>query len=112
MKLDTIRKALCEELDRYAERGGDMSERDLDAIHKLTASIKNIDKIEMFDSYSRDSSYDREYSGAHYVRGHYSRDYGKGGSNRLEDRIEDMMRDARTEKEREALRKCMNQLCG
>lgn len=51
---------LCDELSEYAGKQ-EMGTGELDVIHKLTASIKNIDKIAMFESggYSRDDGYSR-----------------------------------------------------
>ena len=56
-----IREMLCDELSEYAGKQ-EMGTGELDVIHKLTASIKNIDKIAMFESggYSRDDGYSRE----------------------------------------------------
>ena len=78
-----LKDLLCAELEDYAENGkksGKMSMGDLDSIHKLTDTIKNILKIDMLEEesvYSEDghymgegriygTSYDR---GASYARG-------------------------------------------
>ena len=52
---------LCDELSEYAGKQ-EMGTGELDVIHKLTDSIKNIDKIAMFEigGYSR---YDGYYRG-------------------------------------------------
>ena len=42
-----IREMLCEELSEFSGQR-ELSAADLDAIHKLASSIKNIDKIAMF----------------------------------------------------------------
>ena len=100
-----LRNMLCDELDELA-RKGELGAGDLEIAHKLTDTIKNIDKIEMLedDGYSRDEDYSRRYSrdgdwqsgmrgaydrdmsnarrGTHYVRGHYSRDGGIENMNR------------------------------
>lgn len=80
-----LKEKLCEELEDYA-RKQDMGAGDLEVIHKLTDTIKNIDKICMLegeDGYSQSSGYDGGSSyanrGRHYVRGHYSRDGGNMG---------------------------------
>lgn len=98
-----------------------MSAGDLDTAHKLTDTIKNIDKIQMLEDgdYSRtgeweadmrgthgqDGSYGRGNSyanrGRHYVRGHYSR---TDGRERMISDIEDMMQDA-TGAERDAYKR-------
>lgn len=119
-----LREMLCEELDEYnrdAKNG--LNERVLDTVHKLTDTIKNIDKIMMLEdgdysrageweadmrgSFSRDAGngYNRGNSyanrGRHYVRGHYSR--GDGREKMISD-IENMMQDA-TGAERDAYKR-------
>ena len=132
-----LKEKLCKELDEIA-RKPEMGAGDLEIIHKLTDTIKNLDKIEMLEddggysqagyrdggnSYNRGSSYANR--GKHYVRGHYSRDgYSmegrRGGNNgrmysraeakeEIMDRIEDMMSDA-NEQEKSILRRAMSQL--
>lgn len=86
--LTELRKTLGKELDEIA-RKPEMSMGDLEALHKLTDTIKNIDKICMLEenggysndgewmaegTYGRGSSYANR--GQHWVRGHYSRDDG------------------------------------
>lgn len=117
-----LREMLCEELDEYnrdAKNG--LNERTLDTVHKLTDTIKNIDKIMMLEdgdysrsgeweadmrgNYGRTESYNRGNSyanrGRHYVRGHYSR--GDGREQMISD-IEDMMQEA-TGAERDAYKR-------
>lgn len=122
-----LRNMLCEELDELA-RKGDLGAGDLEIAHKLTDTIKNIDKIEMMedDGYSRDGDYlrDGDYSrggdwradmrgtygrgssyarrGTHYVRGHYSR---ADSMEHLHEQINDMMRETDDERVKEALRR-------
>lgn len=126
-----VREQLCEMFDQYAQKGR-MSGSDIEMIWKLTDTIKNIDKIEMLErgGYSGDDSFDG-YSGAHYVRGHYSRDgysgregyaaYDAGISNSsyrggysrdkesMKEQLEHMMREAEP-REKEAIRKCLEQI--
>ena len=84
-----LKDLLCAELEDYAENGkksGKMSMGDLESIHKLTDTVKNILKINMLeedDGYSEDghymgegriygTSYERGYSergGSSYARG-------------------------------------------
>lgn len=120
-----LREMLCEELDEYnrdAKNG--LNERVLDTVHKLTDTIKNIDKIMMLEdgdysrtgeleadtrgSYSRTENYNRGNSyanrGRHYVRGHYSR--GDGRERMISD-IENMMQDA-TGTERDAYKRALD----
>lgn len=122
-----LRNMLCEELDELA-RKGDLGAGDLEIAHKLTDTIKNIDKIEMMedDGYSRDGDYlrDGDYSrggdwradmrgtygrgssyarrGTHYVRGHYSR---ADSMEHLREQINDMMRETDDDRVKEALRR-------
>ena len=140
-----LREMLCRELDELT-RKGELGAGDLDIAHKLTDTIKNIDKIDRLEdegysrgmdysrgrysrdgnweadmrgTYNRGNSYERQ--GTHYVRGHYSRD---GYSNRGREsgysrhdakeqmmaQLEDMMGSVSNEREREAIRRCMEQL--
>lgn len=58
-----LKDLLCAELEGYAEKGkksGKMSMGDLDSIHKLTDTVKNILKIDMLEGetgYSEDGAY-------------------------------------------------------
>lgn len=95
--LDDLHYKLCKELEEIANKV-ELGAGDLEIIHKLTDSIKNIEKIKYYDdmggghsqrggsrgnSYRgsddmrMDDRYENENSGArrgeHYVRGHYSR---------------------------------------
>ena len=120
-----LREMLCKELDEYnrdAKNG--LNERVLDTVHKLTDTIKNIDKIMMLEdgdysrtgeweadmrgSYGRTENYNRGNSyanrGRHYVRGHYSR--GDGRERMISD-IENMMQDA-TGAERDAYKRALD----
>ena len=114
-----LRDMLCSELDEIAHKG-EMSAGDLETVHKLTDTIKNIDKIEMLESdgysrsdggvwtsrgnYGRGSSYARR--GTHYVRGHYSRDDGRDAMLR---RVQEMMDDA-DDSDREIISRCYDAL--
>ena len=129
-----LKDKLCKELDEIA-RKPEMGAGDLEIIHKLTDTIKNIDKIEMLEdggysqagyrdggsSYNRGSSYANR--GKHYVRGHYSRDGysmegrgNRGGYSRhdakeaMMEQMEMLMEQAGSEREREAIRRCISQL--
>lgn len=102
--LRRLKDMLYDDLEEIAGKGA-LSSGDLDAVQKLTDTIKNIDKIDMLeDDYSSRMmpDYDRRYSErrAHYVRGHYSRSGGK-----LCERLDDLMHgDDLTEHEKEVLR--------
>lgn len=81
-----LKDLLCAELEDYAEKGkksGKMSMGDLESIHKLTDTVKNILKIDMLEGetgYSEDgaymgegriygTSYDGYNRGTSYARG-------------------------------------------
>lgn len=135
---DNIKEMLDCELDEFNEKS-ELNTGDLDVIYKLTDTIKNLYKIEMLEDggYSRDrysrggeweadmrGSYGRGNSyGMHYVRGHYSRDGGNGGHSQRRDgysrtdsreemmeHLQTMYENAGNEKEREALRRCLEQM--
>lgn len=128
-----LKEKLCRELDEIA-RKPEMSAGDLETVHKLTDTIKNIDKIGMLEengeysqagdwemegrgSYNRGSSYAN--CGKHYVRGHYSRDgynrdgrtYSRGDAKEhMMMELEEAMNAASNDREREVIRRCMDQL--
>ena len=127
-----LRNMLCDELDELA-RKGELGAGDLEIAHKLTDTIKNIDKIEMLedDRYSRDEDYSRRYSrdrdwqsgmrgaydrdmsnarrGTHYVRGHYSRD---GCIDNMKRQLQEMLDNADDESIRRAIQRCMDTIEG
>ena len=61
--MEDLKDLLCAELEDYADKGkksGKMSMGDLDSIHKLTDTVKNILKIDLLESeegYSEDGHY-------------------------------------------------------
>lgn len=154
--LEELKEKLCKELEEY-EHKEKMTAGDLETIHKLTDTIKNIGKIGMLEEeggysergYSRDGNWTArgmygdgasyEEGGSSYARGRgrnarrdsmgrYSRDdgyseehrggmrgYGRGYSradakDHMIEQIEEMMENANSEKEREALHRCMTSL--
>lgn len=145
--LHELKEKLHEELEEMAEKSDDMTFVDLEQLHKLTGTIKNIDMIleeesgysERIDrdmTYGRGGSYNRGgnrgnmgggysrddgYSGGDGMdggtsyrrkrdsRGRYSRDDGR---DHLVNQLEDMMEDAGSDRDREAIRRCMEQLRG
>lgn len=126
-----LKEKLCDELDEIA-RKPEMGAGDLEIIHKLTDTIKNLDKIEMLedgDGYSQAGDWEiegRAYNrGNSYARrkrdsmGRYSRDgrmmpnriYSRdGGKDRMMEHLDAMMDEASTDKEREAIRRFMAQI--
>lgn len=133
-KLHELKEKLWAELDELAEKR-EMGAGDLEVVHKITDTIKNIDKICMLEDgeyseavdgmdYGRGSSYANR--GKHYVRGHYSRDGGMDGySSRRRDsrgrysrddgRSEmmehlEMALDSASDQDRETIKRFMRQL--
>ena len=125
-----LKDKLCKELDEIA-RKPEMGAGDLEIIYKLTDTIKNLDKIEMLEDgggYSQAGDWEiegRAYNrGNSYARrkrdsmGRYSRDGrgGRGGYSRndakeaMMEQMEMLMDQAGSEREREAIRRCMGQL--
>ena len=128
-----LKEKLCRELDEIT-RKPEMSAGDLETVHKLTDTIKNIDKIGMLEengeysqagdwemegrgSYNRGNSYANR--GKHYVRGHYSREgynrdgrmYSRGDAKEhMMMELEEAMNAASNDREREVIRRCMDQL--
>ena len=129
-----LKEKLCDELEEIA-RKGEFSAGDLEAVHKLTDTIKNLDKIEMLEDGGYSQAGDWEIEGRAYNRGNsyarrrrdsmgrYSRDgrMMRGGyrdgrmysraeaKDEIMEKIEDMMDDA-DPKEKEILRRAMDQL--
>lgn len=90
--MEELKNLLCDELDTIAEKG-EISVGDLEAVEKLTTSIKNIDKIIMADRYSYEGesygdSYGESYDRGNNDRGSYrdGRSYGDGYGNRTSSR--------------------------
>ena len=88
--MEDLKDLLCAELEDYAEKGkksGKMSMGDLDSIHKLTDTVKNIMKIDILKEetgYSEDgaymgegriygTSYDGYDRGTSYARGRHTK---------------------------------------
>lgn len=102
-----LKEMLCKELEKIADQG-ELTAGSLETAHKLTDTIKNIDKIMMLEDgsgseYSQRRGYSRagdwmargrfgmpydeggnSYAnrGQHYVRGHYSREGGRDRTTR------------------------------
>ena len=128
--MDKLRDKLCDELDEIA-RKPEMSAGDLETAHKLTDTIKNIDKISMLedDGYSQDGNWEADMRGTYNrgssyrgqrrdSRGRYAREGrgSRGGYSRhdakeaMMEQMEMLMEQAGSEREREAIRRCMGQL--
>lgn len=64
--METLKDLLCAELEDYAEKGkkaNKMSAGDLEAIHKLTDTVKNILKIDSLESEMGGYSEDTDFMG-------------------------------------------------
>lgn len=114
-----------------------LSMGDLDLAHKLTDTIKNIDKIVMLEEdggYSRAGGWEARGTygryndggnsyvsrGEHYVQGHYSRDgqgggysgrdgYSRGGEDMMEE-LERLKQRATHQSEREMIQRMMDEM--
>ena len=64
-----IKKMLCKELEEYGEKKS-LSSADVEMIHKLTDTVKNLDKIEMLEGdYGYSKTYPYYMGGSSYARG-------------------------------------------
>lgn len=135
--MDKLKDKLWEELEKL-DREGKLSAGDLELAHKLSDTIKNLDKIciledEMEGGYSQagdweatgrmSGRYDKGSSyanrGKHYVRGHYSRSDGRrddrgrysgaDGRSKMMEHLE-MALDSADEKDREDIRRFIRKL--
>ena len=132
MYMHELKEKLCEELEEIA-RKGELGAGDLEIVHKLTDTIKNIDKIEMLeedDGYSRDGDWEADMRGT-YNRGssyrgrkrdsmgRYSRTgrmypdrvYSRGDAKEhMMEQAQELMESATTDREREVVRRFLDQL--
>ena len=125
-----LKEKLCDELDEIA-RKGELGAGRMERINKLTDTIKTLGKMEMLEdvgysqagageadmrgTYGRGSSYRGRKRDS---MGRYSREGrgGRGGYSRhdakeaMMEQMEALMDQAGSEREREAIRRCMGQL--
>lgn len=133
--MEELKDMLCKELDKITKHG-ELSASTLENVHKLTDTIKIIDKIIMLEedgdysqrgdweargTYGRESSYARR-RGTHYVRGHYSRDDGYNDGNysrrysredakgKMIEKLEHIMDETDGMREREIIEHCISQI--
>lgn len=134
-----VRERLCREFDEIAAKP-DMSIGDLEMLHKLTDTIKNIDKIEMLEgeggsSYGGDwmarGTYDHmgdhsqryrkrdsmgrfsregNRQGGPYNDGSYRGGSSYGGEDSVHELLEDAMEMATSERERSAIRRAIEEI--
>ena len=132
-----LKEKLCDELEEIAKKG-ELGAGDLEIVHKLTDTIKNIDKIEIMKedggysqagdwemegrgSYNRGSSYRRKRDSM----GRYSRDgmgYRDGrmmpnrmysradAKDHMMDELEEAMAAATNDREKDIIKRAMDQL--
>lgn len=103
---DELCEMLCEEIHKIQQKEN-MTAGDLETLYKLTSTVKNLDMIDE----ARDSGYSN--ASRHYVRGHYSRSGAPGGSRysrsgNVMRELEALYDNARTERERDAIHRCMD----
>lgn len=110
-----LREMLCEELENVTAQRGSLSTDKLKVIDMLTHSIKSIDTIIAMEEsgYSRDSyrgrmSYDGSYARNH--DGRYSRDDGYSRDDHLMHKLEEMLHESGSEKERDMIKRFMEQM--
>lgn len=130
-----LKEKLCEELKDIA-RKGELSAGDLETVHKLTDTIKNIDKIDILEddgeysqagdwemagrgTYNRGNSYRgrKRDSMGRYSRDGYMMPYRDGrmysradAKDHMMGELEEAMDAATTEREREIIKRAMDQL--
>ena len=127
-----LKEMLCNELEELT-RKGELSAGDLEAVDKLTHSIKSIVTIMAMEDggYSNDGSYEysgygrsgarrrdsmgryadggsyRSYRDGGYSSRRYSRDEGKS---QMIEQLESMMEDASSQEEREVMKQALSKL--
>lgn len=135
-----LKDLLCRELEEFA-RKEDIDPYDLETIHKLTDTIKNLDKIEMLEdggysqargmgnrggmrNYSRDGgqggySYEDSFGDNDgYSQARRGQHYVRGhysrddGRDHMVNQLESLMHQAGNEHDREAIRRLMEQMRG
>lgn len=127
-----LKKMLCKEIDSIVEKSkGELSAGDLDAVDKLTHSIKSLVTIMAMedggysynDGYSgarrRDGMgrymdggyYDDGYSGRRYYDGYSGRRYSRDeGKSHMIHQFERLMDDASTQEERDVIQSALGRL--
>ena len=117
---EELKELLCHELSEITEKG-ELSAGSLETVHKLTDTIKNIDKIMMLeeDGYSQGGDWEARGVYGHHDDGHSYRyrkrdsmgRYSKDGSERehMVRKLREMM-DSASGQERETIRKCISKI--
>ena len=116
-----LKEKLCYELEKIAKKQ-DLSAGDLEMVHKLTDTIKNIEKILMIedgcsdDGYSHDGAWRANMEGnyghgASYARRRDSMGRYSGGGDFMS-MLEDMRRNERDPRVRDAMDKLVREMMG
>lgn len=117
-----LREMLCKELDEIV-RKGELGAGDLEIVHKLVSTIKNIDKIEMMESeggYSGGGDWSADMRGTYgrgsSYRGHHRDSMGRysraDANEQMRGKLEEMMHDADDDRVRDALRRAVDAMRG
>lgn len=118
-----LENKLCQELEDISKQGN-LSKTDYEEIHLLTDTVKNIYKIEALKGESSYGEYSRRYRDRDYEgeygdgysrrrrdsRGRYMNGYSHGEKEELMDMLESAMSAAGNERDKEKIRRCMEQL--
>lgn len=121
-----LREMLCEELEKMTEQRSLSPDR-LKLIDMLTHSIKSIDTIIAMEEYDDGDSYARGNSRGSYARGNSRDSYERGnsrsyarrggrysegysGDDHLMQKLEDMLQESGSDKEREMIKRFMEQM--
>lgn len=118
-----LENKLCQELEDISKQGN-LSKTDYEEIHLLTDTVKNIYKIEALKGESSYGEYSRRYRDHDYEdgygdgysrrrrdsRGRYMNGYSHGEKEELMDMLESAMATAGSERDKEKIRRCMEQL--
>ena len=100
-EMHKLKDMLCDELDKITKKG-ELSAGSLDAIDKLTHSIKSIETIMAMEGYSKDTPYSYRRSRDDY------RTYSRDDKRRLKEELEMLM--SENPDHRHLIQKWMNQI--
>lgn len=115
--LHELKEKLCKELDEIAHKP-EMGAGDLEIIHKLTDTIKNVDKIGLLEEGEYSQAYDGTYNRGNSYRGRrrdsmgrYSRRYSRDdGTAHLVEQMESLMDQTDDEQVKRAIRRALEQI--
>lgn len=104
---DELCEMLCEEI-RKIQNKTDITAGDLETLHKLAATVKNLERI---SSHSANEYSAAGRRGRYAARGRYSRSGApEYGSHHVIRELEALYEEAATERERDAIRRCMDMI--